>query len=275
MLQVQNNLYFFYLYSSPDKIERMLSTMKSSNIEEVYNEWRQIANLFSYENKAKEKKSKLIKDLISEIIDSKEGKGKITIIDLSETSAPENTYWNDEMKYITIAQVLYELTSEAEEKYRRNKGPMNTLVILDEAHRLVPKGIQNTNGSSKRSNIIEEVKSILVDAARTTRKYGLGWMFISQSLSSLDREKINQMRIYVFGFGLAWGIERQALREIIGGAEAMRLYQLFRDPLSTLAEREYPFMSIGPISPLSVSDLPIFFTSLKYPDEFLKANFSK
>ncbi|GAH90903.1 unnamed protein product, partial [marine sediment metagenome] len=95
-------------------------------------------------------------------------------------------------------------------------------------------------------------RSIFIDAVRTTRKYGLGWIFISQTLSSLDREILNQIRIYIFGFGLGWGIERQALREIIGGAkEAIRLYQMFRDPQSGLGDREYPFMTIGPISPLS------------------------
>ena len=121
---------------------------------------------------------------------------------------------------------------------------------------------------------LERVKNILIDAVRTTRKYGLGWMFISQTLSSLDREIINQIRIYVFGFGLAWGVELQALKEIIGGQkEAVTLYQMFRDPQSGLGEREYPFMTIGPISPLSFSGTPLFFTALEYPDEFLKINF--
>ena len=71
-------------------------------------------------------------------------------------------------------------------------------------------------------NTPERIKEQLIDAVRTTRKYGLGWMFISQTLSSLHREIINQTRIYIFGFGLGWGIERQALNEIIGGQrEAM------------------------------------------------------
>jgi hypothetical protein len=62
--------------------------------------------------------------------------------------------------------------------------------------------------------------------------------------------------------------------EIIGGQkEALSLYQMFRDPQSGLGEREYPFMTVGPISPLSFSSAPLFFTALEYPDEFLKINF--
>lgn len=51
------------------------------------------------------------------------------------------------------------------------------------------------------------VRSVLIDAARTTRKYGLGWMFISQTLSSLHWEILHQLRISFFGFGLALGSE--------------------------------------------------------------------
>lgn len=48
---------------------------------------------------------------------------------------------------------------------------------------------------------------------------------------------------------------------------------MFRDPQSSLGEKEYPFMTIGPISPLSFSGTPLFFTALKYPKDFLNINF--
>lgn len=84
---------------------------------------------------------------------------------------------------------------------------------------------------------------------------------------------INQIRIYLFGFGLGWGIERQALQEIIGGQrQAMSLYQRFRDPQSSLNEKEYSFMSYGPISLLSFSGTPLFFNAYHFPTEFKKQN---
>ena len=59
-----------------------------------------------------------------------------------------------------------------------------------------------------------------------------------------------------------------------GNREAINLYQSFRDPQSSLLIRkEYPFMSIGPISPLSFSGTPLFFTAFDFPDEFSKKNF--
>jgi hypothetical protein len=219
-----------------------------------------IANLFKYQGKQNAIK---IKDLVKKIHDKK---GNIIIIDLSETDVPEDMFWNDTIKLIVIGEFLDRITQEAEAKYKKNE-LLDSLVIIDEAHRLAPRErIENED--------IERVKRLLIDAIRTTRKFGLGWMFISQTLSSLDRDIINQIRIYVFGFGLAWGIERQALREIIGGQkESETLYQMFRDPQSALGEREYPFMTIGPISPLSFSGTPLFFTALKYPEDFLNINF--
>jgi hypothetical protein len=100
-------------------------------------------------------------------------------------------------------------------------------------------------------------------------------MFISQTISGLDREIINQIRIYLFGYRLAYGIERLALREIAGGVDdALNLYQLFKDPQSGFGEREYSFMAIGPVSPLSFSGTPLFFTAAKFPEEFVSINWS-
>jgi hypothetical protein len=60
------------------------------------------------------------------------------------------------------------------------------------------------------------------------------------------------------------GIEPLGLREIIGGNdEAIRLYQLFKDPQSNPKQREYSFMTIGPTSPLSFSGIPLFFQAMQ------------
>ena len=130
-------------------------------------------------------------------------------------------------------------------------------------------------GNTMTNIISEKKKEILktIDSARTTRKYGLGWLFISQTLNSLHKEINQQMRVQIFGFGLGWGNELRALKEIIGGNKnAINLYQSFRDPQSGLGKREYPFMILGPISPLSFSSLPLFFNAFDYPKEYFKEN---
>ncbi len=54
----------------------------------------------------------------------------------------------------------------------------------------------------------------------------------------------------------------------------MKLYQSFRDPHSAfdIASRQYAFMTVGPVSPLSFSGTPLFLTAFNTPEEFLTAN---
>jgi len=248
------------IYSTRDYQERVRSSIQNADPDHFYKIWRNIANLFKFEGRARAIK---IKELVSKIHD---GNRSIIVIDLSETNVPEDILWTDITKLVVIGEFLNRITQEAEAIFKRNQ-MLNSLVIIDEAHRLAPR-------EKTENEDLERVKKLLIDGVRTTRKFGLGWMFISQTLSSLNREIINQIRIYIFGFGLGWGIERQALLEIIGGQrEAMTLYQLFRDPQSSLKKKEYPFMTVGPISPLSFSGSPLFFNALKYPKQCIHANF--
>jgi hypothetical protein len=78
-----------------------------------------------------------------------------------------------------------------------------------------------------------------------------------------------------FGFGLALGEEFRRLREFIGGDNrAMELYQSFRDPQSFPRRdlQEFPFMAVGPLSPLSFSGRPLFFSVFTDPREFIQVN---
>ncbi|MFW9971976.1 MAG: zonular occludens toxin domain-containing protein, partial [Candidatus Odinarchaeota archaeon] len=240
--------------------ERVKSVWLSLDEDSMYDLWAGITNLFSY------KKAKESVRLTTLFEKGSEG-NPLVIIDLSSREKPKDIVWNDEIQLIAIQQFLSKITMQAENRFKQG-GNINSLVIVDEAHRLAPRGkIENEN--------INRIRTSFIDAIRTTRKYGLGWMFISQTLSSIHQEIINQIRVFAFGFGLGWGNELRALREIIGGnKEAISLYQNFKDPQSGLGQREYPFMTIGPISPLSFSGSPLFFNALNYPDEFLKINFN-
>src|SRR5258708_40241349 len=116
---------------------------------------------------------------------------------------------------------------------------------MDEADRLAPRDIPPEEEEAKA------VRATLIDAVRTTRKYGLGWLFISQTLSSLHPEIVQQLRIFFFGFGLALGQEFVSLRQLVGSSStALDLYQLFRDPHSAfdISIRQYSFMTIGTVS---------------------------
>lgn len=234
----------------------------SKKINELYIKiWKPVCELF------RERKSAVkVDSLIYKTFDIQTSKRPVVIIDLSREMAT-GLFWNDTIQALIIKRLLDGLTYLAEGAYRKNQF-LNTLVILDEAHRLAPR-------EKIENEAQESVRNSLMDAVRTTRKYGLGWMFISQTLSSLHREIIGQLRIFFFGFGLALGTEFVSLKEIIGGdLNALKLYQSFRDPHSAfdIASRQYSFMTIGPVSPLSFAGTPLFFTAFSTPEEFLRTN---
>lgn len=257
------------IYSTPTGIERVrefiseykqkISTSTKNRISEI---WSRTVSLF-----IPTASKKPPKEIINEVI-SGGGTRPIVIIDLSKKPNEMAQFvWDEKIKPLIIECFLSNLVITADYFYRENRS-LNTLVIIDESHRLAPRG--------KLENVKKEkIRSTLIDAVRTTRKYGLGWLFISQTLSSLDKEIIEQLRINFFGFGLSMGAEFQALKELVGGIpNALKLYQSFRDPHSAfdIASRQYSFMTIGPVSPLSFSGTPLFFTAFNIPEEFLRTN---
>lgn len=83
------------------------------------------------------------------------------------------------------------------------------------------------------------------------------------------------MRGFSLWSSIGLGQEFQSLRQLVGSAgPALGLYQLFRDFHSAfdVASRQYSFMTIGPVSPLSFSGTPLFFNAFNTVEIFLAAN---
>lgn len=103
----------------------------------------------------------------------------LVIMDLSGaglSALDKQTFWSEEVQALLLSRITEALIRKAEDLY--GKESLNALVILDEAHRLA--GTEYFDDDSDRAGLRKQ----LIDGVRTTRKYGLGWMFISQSLAS-------------------------------------------------------------------------------------------
>ena len=251
-------------YRSDPSRARFNDALQDADSEEFYREyWGPVAELFRADRPNARSADSALQWLLS-------GDGSnrpILIVDLSRERA-RGLFWNDKIQSLVIKRLIGGLSLVAEDYYKEGES-LNTLVVIDEAHRLAPRELPREDDAAR------EVRSALIDAARTTRKYGLGWLFISQTLSSLHPEIFQQLRIYFFGFGLGLGQEFQTLRQLVGpSGTALDLYQLFRDPHSAfdINRREYSFMTIGPVSPLSFSGSPLFLNAFNSVDAFLEAN---
>lgn len=252
---------FYRTEASRSRFNNALS--EADPVEFVNDYWTPVAQLFREDREG----ARTIEKALRWVLNPESQNRPILVIDLSREQA-RGLFWNDRIQGLVIKRVLDGLTNAAEYFYRENRS-LNTIVLLDEAHRLAPQHLPPEDDVGKA------VRSVLIDAARTTRKYGLGWLFISQTLSSIHSEILQQLRIFFFGFGLALGQEFQSLRQLVGSSStALDLYQLFRDPHSSFdtASRQYSFMTIGPVSPLSFAGTPLFLNAFNTPEAFLEAN---
>ncbi|NUM43079.1 MAG: ATP-binding protein [Anaerolineales bacterium] len=260
------------IYGGTSGIERVQSfideakqKLGSSQFSPLKEKWDKVIRFFS-EGEGKLSIDQIVQQALSI---PKTGSRPLIVVDLSKKPSDITSgVWDEKIKPILIDAILGVLLRKAEDAYQ-NDVSLNTLVVLDEAHRLAPQERIANNERKQR------IKTNLIDAVRTTRKYGLGWMFLSQTLSSLDNEIVQQLRISFFGFGLSMGAEYKKLQELVGGkGEYLKLYQQFRDPHSSfdIASREYSFMTIGPVSPLSFSGTPLFLNVFTDVNNFLKSN---
>ncbi|MBZ5722792.1 MAG: ATP-binding protein [Acidobacteriia bacterium] len=244
---------------------RFAGALEEAAAEEFFKDyWGPVTELFREDRKD----ARTINQALAWLLNPEAANRPILVIDLSREQA-KGLFWNDRIQALVIKRLLDGLKDTAEYFYKEGAS-LNTLVVIDEAHRLASRDLQRDDEAALG------VRSVLVDAARTTRKYGLGWLFISQTLSSLHTEILQQLRIFFFGFGLALGQEFNALDQLVGssGKTALDLYKLFRDPHSSFdtASRQYSFMTIGPVSPLSFAGTPLFFNAFSSVEEFLTAN---
>ena len=180
----------------------------------------------------------------------------VLIIDLSssalgnaiDSDSPAAILESTPIKARLLREICSVVARVAEQRFTENRS-LNTMVVFDEAQRFAAEAPED-----------EESKALanrLVDYVRTTRKYGLGWTFITQEVASLRRGIYAQLRVRSFGYGLTSGTELQRLRETIGDPEALELYRSFVDP-QAIRPSQYPFMLTGPVSPLSFTGAPVF-----------------
>ncbi len=235
--------------------------------EDLWRAWSSMASLFDDKRPGTVSVSALVEEVVTS--------GKVVVVNLSRegleagtsiAAGSRNILWNEEIQGMLILRLLSSLRERGEIAYLKGKR-LNTMVVLDEAHRFIPRGM--LDGQK------EAIRDLLVEASRETRKYGIGWLLVSQTLASLHPEVVSQLRVLLVGYGLNSGSELQALRELSGGDQrAISIYQRFPDPHAALepSSREYNFMLLGPISPLAFSGQPLFLSAFTDPHSFLFAN---
>jgi len=269
----QNNATYIYSSQRARELQQRVQRLQNdrNRLTQVFNQsWTPICQLFS----AGQNRQRLFSysgqqpGVINMLLGSAGATGPRPVIVIDISRQGNQRFWSEELQRRILGKLLNILVSQATSSLSTQQSA-NVLVLLDEAHRHAPSGRLEDDSEADR------LRSLLRRAVRETRKYGIGWFFISQTLGGLDNEILQQLRILAFGFGLAMGTEFDRLRDFVGGDKrALELYQSFRDPQSFPRRdlQEFPFMAVGPVSPLAFSGKPLFFTAFTDPAEFLRVN---
>lgn len=226
--------------------------------------WQPVVDLFSKRDSQGNNRTSL-NWIIGQVIGSESSNKPVIFIDISGTGT--SLADDDEIKALLLREIVSSLTWQGEKAFKEDR-KLNCLVALDEAHRFASRNHRNDDESD-----VSNLSKNLVKGVRETRKFGLGYVFITQTLASLHPEVLGQLRIKFFGHGLSMGQELVKLKEEIGSdSKALSLYTSFTDPASS-TKRQFPFMVTGPASPLSFTGAPLFFqTFTDFEKEFIVAN---
>ena len=230
----------------PDPLTRVYSTpTKRDEVREHINNnmeyesdakkiWRTVCKIFSLASKTP------LSTVIDQVVNHP---GHLVVLDISNK---ENIYNAEGLETLYIKTIIDKIKEKGAELYYGGR-QANCLVVLDEAHRFI-----STDSYDQR---LKELTDSIIDGVRTTRKYGIGYMFITQTLESLHKEIMRQIRIFAFGYGLTSGVEFIQVKNIINDEAGAKFYRGFIDPASN---NKYPFMFYGPISPLAFTGAPLF-----------------
>lgn len=240
------------IYASRESQQRLVGVLNTilsdqSQFDLALEIFAPLHSLFTQRNQAGGERTGIL-DVVDSALDTRAETRPLVIIDFSSAGAATELLESTKVKARILRVVCSTLNRKAEERYREGQS-LNTLVVFDEAHRFAAEAADEDEA--------RDLADRLVDYVRTTRKFGLGWMFITQEIGSLRRSIYSQLRVRAFGYGLTSGSELAKLRETIGDRAALELYRSFVDP-AALDPAEFPFMVTGPVSPLSFTGAPVF-----------------
>lgn len=244
---VKYNKYIDMIYSQSARKDQLIEKIESvisndDHLKEIYDKyWKPVALLFTEKKPNGSNKTKI--DYVIDLIATEGKKGNFAVLDMSEKSGG---FINENIQALFVKIIENRVKERGESFYVSGK-KANCLIVMDEAHRFISRESEDPQ--------ILELTSEIIDSVRTTRKFGIGYMFITQTLESLDKEILQQIRIFAFGYGLTAGPEFRRITDIVNNESALKLYKSFIDPSSN---GKFPFMFFGPVSPLSFTGSPLF-----------------
>jgi len=190
---------------------------------------------------------------LSQLIQKVLSERAVVVLSFTQESA-------DETPYFLLNEILSRLRQVIHRSFQHGQ-TSNALVVLDEAH-LFAGEHTGESGDGART------KTLLAQSVRMTGKYGVGWMFITQTLHDFDKTILRQLQVKIFGQGFKLGADREYVETELG-REGFARYCSLPDPKRT---GRYTFMVTGPIVALGSMGTPLVLQGFRASDDLMRAN---
>jgi hypothetical protein len=266
------------IYLTPERAQRFIERVTETDQDErsfsaAYRNFAPVHNLFQPVNASGDRREEVSAAFTEIFSQEQSGPKPILILDMSSRGSfslddinidaedYDQILGRDDIK-ATILRSIFANMKKASERQFGEGVTLNTLVVLDEAWRYAAPTANET------SLHIAELSKELAGYARDTRKFGIGWFFISQSPRNINPDIWAQLSLRLFGNGLS-GADLEKMVDIIDSRDSLQLYRMFAPPSAT---RKWPFMLVGPGSPLAVTNAPVTFNAYSDFDEFRRDN---
>jgi len=123
-------------YRSRESRERFRQTLDELDRETLYKDiWLPLTRLFDASRVGALEVDRALKELLT----PEKGRRGLLVVDLSREKA-EGLLWTEQIQALVIKRLLEGLNVQAERAYKEGES-LNTLVVIDEAHRLAPRYI--------------------------------------------------------------------------------------------------------------------------------------
>ncbi len=167
---------------------------------------------------------------------------------------------SDAVPYFLLNEILTRLRHVIHRSFNQGRSS-NALVVLDEAHLFAGElAAESSDGTRTRT--------LLSQSVRMTGKYGVGWLFITQTLHDFDKTILRQLQVKMFGQGFKIGADREFVETELG-KEGFARYCSLPDPKRT---GRYTFMISGPIVALGSLGTPLVLQGFRSCDDLMRAN---
>jgi hypothetical protein len=167
---------------------------------------------------------------------------------------------HDAVPYFLLNEILTRLRQVIHRSFNGGQ-QSNALVLLDEAHLFAGEHAGESSDGSR-------TRTLLAQSVRMTGKYGVGWMFITQTLHDFDKTILRQLQVKMFGQGFKLGADREYVETELG-KEGFARYCSLPDPKRT---GRYTFMLTGPIVALGSLGTPLVLQGFRTSDDLIRAN---